>query len=665
MEIQAGALPMLQSAVGMQTLSWVVALPAMGAIINALLGGRMPRRWIGVIACSAVAAALALACLAVGDLAALSPPTSTRSLLAPWLRLGGLQVDIAWHLDALSATMMLVILSVGLLIHVYSLGYMAHEAGVGRYFAALNLFIAAMLVLVLADSLPWIFVGWEGVGFASYLLVGFWWNDPAKAAAGRKAFIVNRIGDMGFIGAMMLLWRCAGSLVVPALQTSAQAGGITPLVATGACLLLVLAASGKSAQLPLYIWLPDAMAGPTPVSALIHAATMVTAGIYLMARMGFLFLLSPTAMLTAAWLGAITALMAATVATVQVDLKKVLAYSTVSQLGLMVLAAGLGAWSVALTHVITHALFKACLFLAAGSVIHNLGGEQDIRRMGGLARFMPWTAAAFVAATLAIVGVPPTSGFVSKDAILHAAFTAGSGPFAGAFAGSAKTLWLLATVASGLTAFYMSRLTLRVFFCGSWRPTGSRAAQPHEAPASMRWPQALLAVGALAAGALNWPHVLGGHEWLNRWLAPALSTSSLHITEVPAHLELVLMAFATAVAGLGMLVAWGLYGRGLHPACQQIAHNGAGFWLHQRLMGAWHLDALFQLAVGRPLQALARQVLSAGIERRVVGGAMALCGVITQAAGFSLGLCQNGNIQRYLAYFAVGAALLLYGWFAG
>ncbi|HEV2106593.1 MAG TPA: NADH-quinone oxidoreductase subunit L, partial [Candidatus Eisenbacteria bacterium] len=436
-------------------LLWIVpALPLAAVLVNLLLGDRLGRRGTGWLACGAVGLAFLAALRAVLQLAALPP--AARTLVETcwtWMRVGDFQARVAFLLDPLSAVMVLVVTGVGALIHVYSTGYMAHDPGFRRFFLYLNLFMFAMLTLVLADNYLLMFVGWEGVGLCSYLLIGFWYERPAAAEAGKKAFIVNRIGDFGFMLGVFTLIAWTGSVdferVFAAAPSVFAAGG---LAVTAATLLLFLGATGKSAQIPLYTWLPDAMEGPTPVSALIHAATMVTAGVYMLARSHVLFALAPATLEVVAVIGAATALMAATIGLAQNDIKRVLAYSTVSQLGYMFFACGVGAFGAGIFHLMTHAFFKALLFLGSGSVIHALNGEQDLRRMGGLARKLPWTHATMLVATLAIAGIPPFAGFFSKDEILSAAFA--SGHFG---------VWLAGLAGAGLTALYMFRLYVLTF----------------------------------------------------------------------------------------------------------------------------------------------------------------------------------------------------------
>jgi NADH-quinone oxidoreductase subunit L len=636
-------------------------VPLAAAALLGVVGSRLPRRLVSLAACGSVLAAFAAAIAVVMRLAEQPAGTVLSVDLYRWLESGALAVDLRFVVDRLSAVMLLVVSGVAFLIHLYSVGYMAHEPSYARYFAYLNLFTGAMLLLVLGDSLPVVFVGWEGVGLCSYLLIGFWYSDSDKVTAGRKAFIVNRIGDVGFVLAMLLLLRVAGTLSFDGLRAAMQAQQLTVAATTGACLLLLLGACGKSAQIPLYIWLPDAMAGPTPVSALIHAATMVTAGVYMVARLGFLFAAAPVAMLTVASIGALTAVFAASIATVQHDIKKVLAYSTISQLGFMFLAAGLGAYAVAVFHLVAHAFFKACMFLGAGAVIHALRGEQDLRQMGGLARKMPLTFLSFVVAALAITGVMPgLSGFVSKDAILWNAFAARHGAYAEVFGAWALCLWGVGLLAAGLTSFYVWRLVFLAFLSGGPRGTGAAANGAHEAPAVMTVPVACLALLSAAGGLLNWPAALGGRERLFSWLEPVLGPGPAR--EEGRALELGLMLVALAVAAAGCFIAFRLFGRGIHPLTRRAASERPWRWLYARLEGRWHVDELYDTVVVRPLRWLARIVFYEGLERRIIDGFVNLLGVGARTLGFIGQLLQSGNVQRYLAVFAVALAILIYGW---
>ncbi|HUP61130.1 MAG TPA: NADH-quinone oxidoreductase subunit L [Thermoanaerobaculia bacterium] len=478
-------------------------------------------------------------------------------------------VDFAFRIDPLSSTMLMVVTWVGFLIHVYATGYMAHETGYTRFFTYLNLFMFMMLLLVLGANYVVMFVGWEGVGLCSYLLIGFYYDKNFAADAGKKAFITNRIGDFGFILGIFLIFNVFGTADYEKVFALASTGGAAQYgsIATLICLLLFVGACGKSAQVPLYVWLPDAMAGPTPVSALIHAATMVTAGVYMVVRSNVLFRMAPNAMLVVAIVGAITAIFAATIGLAQNDIKKVLAYSTVSQLGYMFLAAGVGAFTAAIFHLMTHAFFKACLFLGAGSVIHGCGGEQDMRKMGGLRKFMPHTHRTMFIATLAIAGVPFLAGFFSKDEILASAFA------------YAPAIWIVGVITAGLTAFYMFRLYFMTFH-GSYRGAHvegieqsdkahghhAHAHDPHESPWSMTGVLWILAILSIAGGYVGWPAIWGGsaptpfQHWLEPVLLP-LGGDAYHFPHLSHEAEWILMGISVAIAGLGILLAWRFYKR--------------------------------------------------------------------------------------------------------
>src|SRR5881296_2468001 len=565
-------------------LLWLVpALPLAGFLANGVLALRRPRakHAVSIIGVGVLLAALALAIVIVLAFLREGTPGPLVFPYWEWMPVGDLHVTVALQLDQLSAVMLLVVTGVSSLIHVFSVGYMGEDPGYARYFAYLNLFVFFMLVLVLGASFPVMFVGWEGVGLCSYLLIGFWFTEEQNANAGRKAFIMNRIGDFGFMVAMFMIFWSTGSLDFGTVFTHAPnalaPGGRTITVIT---LFLFLGCTGKSAQIPLYTWLPDAMAGPTPVSALIHAATMVTAGVYLVARCNLLFAMAPVSSAVVAGVGALTALFAATIALKQWDIKKVLAYSTISQLGYMFLGVGTGAISAGMFHLITHAFFKALLFLGSGSVIyalhrayhhtHSHEDAQDMRNMGGLARYMPWTTALMWIATLAIAGVPPLSGFFSKDEILTAAHARGQ----------ADPVWLvfwgLALLAALLTAFYMTRLMLYTFH-GPNR-TGEEA-QKHlrEAPWSMTGPLVVLGLLTVAGGLINVPELYHGNAWLHHWLEPLTQASAPLLPDV--HLtpstEWLLVGIAVATAVIGIVGAWRLLQpERLVPASQAPAERG-------------------------------------------------------------------------------------------
>src|SRR3954452_8741972 len=533
-------------------LLWLIPiLPFAGAAVNGLLGKWFPKSLVTAVALGAPGASLLIALGCLWEFSQGTAPSYEQTLYM-WTT-GDLNIPVAFLLDHLSAVMLFIVTFVGFLIHVYSVGYMGHEEGYRRYFAYLNLFMSAMLMLVLGNNYLVMFVGWEGVGLCSYLLIGFYYDQPFPPYAGKKAFIVNRIGDFAFLVGMFALFANFKSLTYhdvfpqivanPGLATAHYAGGFS--LASFIALCFFVGAMGKSAQIPLYVWLPDAMAGPTPVSALIHAATMVTAGVYMVVRSNAIYQLAPGASLFVAIIGAVTAIFAASIGIAQTDIKKVLAYSTVSQLGYMFLAAGLGAYSAALFHVMTHAFFKALLFLGSGSVIHAMGGEQDMTKMGGLRKYLPSTFRTYVIGALAIAGVPGLAGFFSKDEILHAA--AGSGHW---------VLWAVGLLTAGLTAFYMFRSVYLTFY-GKFRGTHEQEHHLHESPPVMTIPLWILAAGAVVAGFVGVPKALGGINRFHHWLEPVLFHPAEH--EVSTGMELALIAIAVIVAVAGILLARRLY----------------------------------------------------------------------------------------------------------
>nr|BCX01949.1 MAG: NADH-quinone oxidoreductase subunit L [Bacteroidota bacterium] len=624
---------------------YLVGLPLLGFLLSGLLGLLWPRyrRWeigIGVLAVSVVALAFLLALGLFVGLPQEELPL--RVVLYQWIASGDFAAPIAFRLDTLSLWMTLIVTGVGALIHLYSIGYMRGDAGYWRYFAYLNLFIAAMLLLVLADNLLLLFLGWEGVGLCSYLLIGHWYADREKAFAARKAFVVNRIGDFAFLIGLLWLFREVGSLDLGVVLDRAGAIESTALGAIG--MLLFLGATGKSAQIPLYVWLPDAMAGPTPVSALIHAATMVTAGVYLLARLSPLYVLSPGVLGLIALIGALTALLAATMALVQTDIKKVLAYSTISQLGLMFLGAGVGAFSAAIFHVFTHAFSKALLFLGAGSVIHALEGEQDIRRMGGLSRHMPLTYCTFLLGALALAGLPPLAGFFSKDMMLTAALGSGH-----------EVLWFLGLVSSLLTTLYMGRLLVLVFHGAPRAPAVSRA---HEAPAVMRLPLVGLAVGAVAAGWIGWPDLLGhgAWNWIGRWLSD--STADLE-HGLSLGLEALSIALSVTVAVGGLWMAFRLWGRAGLEADHMLQRRLGG--LYALWQSGYRVEAIYERLFVRPLLQGSAAPLRWS-ERYIAGGLIGLASRSAFFIGSGIRRLQTGLLSLYALVMLIGALGLL-AWF--
>jgi NADH-quinone oxidoreductase subunit L len=625
-------------------LALVPALPLLGFAVNGLFGARLPRPLVALVACVLPALAFVLTGMLFQDLVTGGQPLS--QTLFTWAATAGFQVGAAFYFDAVTAVMCLVVTGIGTLIHVYSVGYMHGDEGFARYFAYLNLFLFFMLVLVLGRNLVVLFVGWEGVGLASYLLIGYWFEDPAKTAAGLKAFVVNRVGDTGFLLATFLIFHHAGTLDFPAVNAFFAATPPSAGTVTAIGLLLLVGACGKSAQIPLHVWLPDAMAGPTPVSALIHAATMVTAGVYLLSRLGGLFLAAPDAMGVVAWLGGITALAGATMGVTEFNLKKVLAYSTMSQIGLMIMACGLGAFSVGMFHLSTHAFFKACLFLGAGAVLHALAGEEDMRRMGGLARRMPFTTTVFLVATLALCGMPPLAGFFSKDEILWAAWSAGQG---------SVLLWLVGSAASFLTAFYMFRLVFMTFF-GPSRVAAALQPHVHEPPASMSVVLGVLAFGSVVAGFVGLPQLW--REWLGLpapfydFLAPVLGQFTPR-AGVSHRTELLLMLVAVAVALAGIALAWLVYGR--QPQKAPGRPQGA---LRTLVSRGYYFDAFYEGVIVRALGWLSATVLARGVEQGLARG-MAQAGRSGPAVARWLARLQSGDLQAYLVYALAGLALVL------
>ncbi|OLB06060.1 MAG: NADH-quinone oxidoreductase subunit L [Gemmatimonadetes bacterium 13_2_20CM_69_27] len=647
---------------------WVVpALPLLGFLLNGALALWRPhaKTAVSAIGVGVLVLACAAAVAAVAGFAGLHPAAPLVFRYWEWMPVGDLRIDFALQFDQLSAVMVLVVTGVGALIHVFSVGYMHEDAGYARYFAYLNLFVFFMLMLVLGASFPVMFVGWEGVGLCSYLLIGFWFNEQINADAGKKAFIVNRIGDVGFLIAMFLIFRATGSLDFgPVFGRAAAAftpGGAT---VTAITLFLFLGCTGKSAQIPLFTWLPDAMQGPTPVSALIHAATMVTAGVYLVARCNVLFALSPLGSATVAGVGALTALFAATIALKQWDIKRVLAYSTISQLGYMFLGVGTGAYAAGIFHLVTHAFFKALLFLGSGSVIHAMhhaydathahDDAQDMRNMGGLRRYLPWTATLMWIATLAIAGIPPLSGFFSKDEILGAAFALGT----------AEPVWLLywamGIAAALLTAFYMTRLMLYTFH-GPNRTGDQARTHLHEAPWVMTAPLVVLGVLSVVGGAFNLPELVDGKASLQHWLAPvsALAGRMRPVVELSKAVEWMLVGGAVVVAALGIVGAV----RQLHPETlvpARLAPSETG--LGRLLWKKWYVDEIYDAVIVRPVQWLAREVLWQTIDVRLVDGLLVNgSATASRALGWLGSRLQTGEVGFYVALFVIGVLLVVGG----
>jgi NADH-quinone oxidoreductase subunit L len=623
---------------------WLIPLlPFIGFLLNGLLGRFLGKALVSTIALLFTAAPLAMVLGIAFRFSGLALPHVER-LSFPWIETSTFRADFAFLLDPLTLVMLLIITGVGFLIHIYSVGYMAHEEGYWRYFAYLNLFMFFMLTLVLAENFLLMFVGWEGVGLASYLLIGFYFLRQSAVDAGKKAFILNRIGDFGFLLAMFLMVAHFGSLSFSKVfSTIAQNPQMQGGFLTAIALLLVLGATGKSAQIPLYVWLPDAMEGPTPVSALIHAATMVTAGVYMIVRSHVLFDRSPFALGVVAVIGAATALFAATVGMVQTDIKRVLAYSTISQLGYMFLACGAAAYSAAIFHLVTHAFFKGLLFLAAGSVIHGLGGQQDMRAMGGLRKSVPITFWTMSAGVFAISGIPPFSGFFSKDAILYQAFLS---PTAG------PILWFVGLVTVLLTAFYMFRLWYLTFF-GEGR---THDAHPHESPWSMLTPLILLAVLALAGGWIGIPKALGGGDQFARFLEPVVNAAPQSIPAGTEGQERMFSLVSVVMAGIGWFLADLLYRRkpGLADRLVERVSGVYGLLVHK-----YWIDQIYTGLIVTPLLFVTRNLLWGVADRGVVDGGASLAAYGVRGVGAVVQRVQSGNIRSYAGWLALGAAALL------
>jgi NADH-quinone oxidoreductase subunit L len=628
---------------------WIIPLlPLLGATINGLLGSKWSKSLVNSVALGSTGISFICAIEAVREFLGYYD-ANHKAWVKPffdWIvAYNDARFGFDLQLDQLTVVMLLVVTGVGFLIHIYSTGYMAHEEGYYRFFSYLNLFMFFMLILVLAANYALLFVGWEGVGLCSYLLIGFYFFKKSAADAGKKAFIVNRIGDFGFMLGMFLLFRRFHTLDFTTLF--AQAATLQPDAMgqfgtiTIACLLLFMGATGKSAQIPLYVWLPDAMEGPTPVSALIHAATMVTAGVYVVARSHVLFTHAPSAMYVVAIIGCATAFFAATIGLVQSDIKKVLAYSTVSQLGYMFLACGVGAFGAGIFHLMTHAFFKALLFLSAGSVIHALGGEQDIWKMGGLAKKIKVTFYCMLAGTLAITGFPPFAGFFSKDAILFAAFQ---------HEPAGKVLYVVGLLAAVLTSFYMFRL-IWLTFLGKPR-FDEHKVHVHESPGSMTGPLTVLAVLSLVGGWFAAPASWGGKDYFADFLSPVFGGEVVGAGESAHQLEIILSIVAVLAATAGLVVAWRMYGK--------TVKRGESTGLHKLLYNKYYVDEVYQAVIVGPLLWLSRNILWKVVDAGIIDGTVN--GVAHGASGIGdvVRHTQSGNTRSYAVWVIVGA-LVIFG----
>ena len=669
---------------------WVIPiLPLLGALINGALGRRFSKTLVSAVALGASGAAFAYALWVVSQFSGLAQVPYVESH-GPWIQISDFTVNFGFQLDQLSVVMLMVVTGVGFLIHIYSVGYMHDDDGYYRFFAYLNLFMFFMLVLVLADNYLLMFVGWEGVGLASYLLIGFYFLKDSASQAGKKAFIVNRIGDFAFLLGMFLMVKYFGSLDFNSVFTQAstmpvETAEIGLLTLIGFCLLI--GACGKSAQVPLYVWLPDAMEGPTPVSALIHAATMVTAGVYMVARSHAIYDHAPKALLAVAVIGAVTAIFAASIGMVQTDIKRVLAYSTVSQLGYMFLACGVAAYSAGIFHLMTHAFFKALLFLSAGSVIHAMGGEQDMRFMGGLRKYIPVTFGVMAIGTIAIAGIPPLAGFFSKDEILWKAYSSNHGHLA---------FWIIGAITALMTSFYMFRLLFMTFF-GDLRSApiaghghghddhghGHGNGKPHESPWVMLAPLVLLAGLSVVGGWVGVPHSLGGDNKFEQFLEPvftryerpavapaaaphggtaAASPAAAHgaAASSEAHgdvgTERMLTAVSVVIAVLGLIAAWFLYVKRTELPDRIAASMGG---LYRTVLNKYYVDEGYQEAIVDPIVDGSRSILWKRVDVGVIDGAVNGAGTTAKFFSQTVRRMQSGNLRSYAGWVAIGATAVL------
>jgi len=627
---------------------WLIPLlPLAGFIINGLGRNTLPKNLIGLLGSLVVLIPFILSVMLFLQVKSSGQPIQITYF--EWIKAGKLSVPFSFLVDQLSSLMLLIITGVGFLIHVYSIGYMHDDQGFGKFFAYLNLFIFFMLLLVLGSNYIILFIGWEGVGLCSYLLIGFWFTNPEYADAAKKAFVMNRIGDLGFLIAIFVMIATFGSASFNDVFSKASALQIGDPTLVLITILLFIGATGKSAQIPLFTWLPDAMAGPTPVSALIHAATMVTAGIYMIVRSNVLFTLAPFTQHLIAVIGLATILLAAIIAIAQTDIKKVLAYSTVSQLGYMFLGLGVGAYTGAFFHVITHAFFKALLFLCAGSVIHAMSGGQDMRSMGNLRKKLPVTFITMLIGAIAISGIPPFSGFFSKDEILAHVFT------------YSKTMYVLGVIGSMFTAFYMFRLIYLTFF-GKFRGTHDQEDHLHESPTSMTIPLIVLAVLSVAGGLIGVPEALGGHHWLAQFLSPILASRAAQTEEfhMEHQLELVLMAVSVAGAVLAIIYAYTKYGKGGNiPVAEGEDRTPIDTLAYHK----FYIDEFYDLIIRKPLDAISRFFYKV-VDLKIIDGLVNGLGKATVESSKGLRLLQTGNVGFYIFVMVIGIiAMMVYSLF--
>jgi len=623
-----------------EQLIWLVPLlPFLGFVINGLGRNSLSKGLVGIIGSGVILASFIISVVIFFSLQG-DTQRSHEVFLFDWISAGALHIPLSFLVDPLSSIMLLIITGIGFLIHLYSTSYMHDDSGFGKFFAYLNLFVFFMLLLVLGSNYIVMFIGWEGVGLCSYLLIGFWYTNNAYASAAKKAFVMNRIGDLGFLLGVFLIFTTFGS--VEFAKVFPQAANMLPGNDTLVLItiLLFIGACGKSAQLPLFTWLPDAMAGPTPVSALIHAATMVTAGIYMIARSSVLFDLAPLTQHIIAIVGAATALVAAIIALTQTDIKKVLAYSTVSQLGYMFLGLGVGAYTGSFFHVLTHAFFKALLFLGAGSVIHAMHHEQDMRHMGGLRKKLPVTFLTMLIGTIAIAGLPPFSGFFSKDEILAHAFQ------------SSPILWGVGVLTAFLTAFYMFRMMFLTFF-GKYRGTHHEESHVHESPTAMTLPLIILAILAAIGGAINFPHIFGGNEWLAHWLTGA--GVAQHELDLSHSTEIGLMAISVTAAVAALFYAYSRYVSGARVPVADEAPRSA---LAKLSYNKFYLDEIYDFIITKPLDALSKFFYRI-IDNKFIDGIVNGLGWSTNEASKGIRLLQSGNVGFYIFMMVFGIIALL------
>jgi NADH-quinone oxidoreductase subunit L len=611
-------------------------LPLIGFIINGLLGKRLPKSVVGFLGTSVVVGSFLLSYITFNEVC--TTGLEINQTVYTWMQIGSLKFDISFLADQLSTQMMLIITGIGALIHLYSIGYMHEEEGFYKFFAYLNLFIFSMLLLVMGGNYLLLFFGWEGVGLCSFLLIGFWYQNLEYGKAARKAFIMNRIGDLGLMLGLFLLLQHAGSLDYKIVFSSLNTLSTEKASLIG--LLLFVGATGKSAQLPLYTWLPDAMAGPTPVSALIHAATMVTAGIYLIVRSSALYSMIPDVLNIIGYVGLATALFSGLIAIRQNDIKKVLAYSTVSQLGFMFVALGVGAYSTAMFHLTTHAFFKALMFLGSGSVIHAMGGEQDIRKMGGLAKKLKITHVTFLIGTLAIIGFPLTSGFFSKDEILAKVYE------------HSPVMWGLLLLASAITAIYMLRMFFLTFY-GNFRGTHEQEHHLHESPITMTLPLMILAVLSLVGGFLNVPEfITTGGDHLHHWLSLIVYIPSEHA--LTSETEWLLMGIASGIALIILTASYITYVKRKSLAVSDDSLKGIQKWMNHK----FYVDELYHYLIQKPIEAASTLGYNI-IDRGIIDGLVNMTGKGVEKSGNLLRRIQNGNVEFYLLYMVIGIILLL------